>query len=52
MSKKIANNRRVKQPRTKLHAQEFKLGTFISKIFPEAYSGYPVSGQFYESTNR
>jgi len=50
MSKIISDKRQVNS-KTELHKQEYKLGTFISKIFPEAYSGYPVSGEFYESNN-
>jgi hypothetical protein len=50
MSKIVSDKSQVKL-KTELHKQEYKLGSFISKIFPEAYSGYPVSGEFYESNN-
>ena len=45
-AKKILTNSRVKRSH---ELQEFQLGTIKRKIFPEAFSGYPVNGQFYKA---
>ena len=45
-TKKVITNSRVKgnhQP------QEFKFETIKRKIFPESFSAYPVSGNFYKA---
>ncbi|MGB5364181.1 MAG: hypothetical protein WBN17_12845 [Aureibaculum sp.] len=46
MFKKVAN-RITEQSQTRLHLRDSKFGYSNANIFPEAFSGYPVSGEFY-----
>jgi len=45
-TKKVLTNSRVKRSH---ELQEFQLESIERKIFPEAFSGYPVNGQFYKA---
>ncbi|MBT8385024.1 MAG: hypothetical protein KJO83_04850 [Bacteroidia bacterium] len=46
MFKKVAN-RITEQSQSRLHLRDSKVGYSNANIFPEAFSGYPVSGEFY-----
>ena len=45
-TKKVKTNSRVKE---NFQPLEFKLETINRKIFPESFSAYPVSGNFYKA---
>lgn len=46
MFKKVAN-RITEQSQSRWHLRDSKDGYSNANTFPEAFSGYPVSGEFY-----